>query len=513
MFWRMATKNYTGFANRWSAKGLRFFKGPWNIAATVGLILSKTAQAQDQSALHSAKAIAVPMTSTAPASTGLLNDWLRDQSTSFDSWDIGGQLRGRFEYKSYFAAPNEHVVDFQRTGDPNNTYGLLRLRLHLGYTPCGWFQVYGEMQDSTAFNDDRRPSPDQDHYPLRQAWLGLGNPKEFPLVLKAGRQELIYGDQRLIGMVPWANFGRTFDAAKLRYGTTNFWVDAFTGQPVLPDLHEFDVSDDRDRLSGIYASTRTLLAFQESQLYFLARNTDEHPASEVNDKPIQYAPASPRDVYTIGGRVKSMPGTLGGWDYEAEADYQFGHFKPSDTSPSLEHQAYSLHVIGGYTWRKLAGAPRVGLEYNFASGDNDPNDGKHGTFDNLFPSNHGLYGIMDFFSLQNIQDLHLAFSLQLTKKLTLKLDSYAFWLADTHDYSYQLNGNPRKTGGYGAHPEYNSFVGSELDLIAAYNITQFASVQAGYGHFFASDYVTSSLAGHGGATDANYVFAQVYFNF
>jgi len=409
--------------------------------------------------------------------------------------------------------PNEQAVDFQRTGDADNTYGLLRFRLHLGYTPCDWFQVYGEMQDSSAFNDDRRPSPDQDHLSLRQAWLDLGNPKDFPLVLKAGRQELLYGEQRLIGIADWLNFGRTFDAVKLRYETTNFWVDAFASQPVVPDLHEFDVSDGDDRLCGLYASSWKLVRFQESQLYFLARNTDEHSPSEVNDKPVQYPIVSPRDIYTVGGRIKSLPRALGAWDYEGEAAYQFGRFKTSNSSPSLDQHAYALHAAAGYTWFSLWGAPRFGLEYNFASGDSNPNDAKHETFDNLFPSNHGLYGIMDFFSLQNMQNIHPSLSLQPAKQLTIKLDGYAFWLADTHDYFYLSNGNPRRTGGYGIHPEYDSFVGTELDLIASYALTQFAWVQDGCGHFFVGDYVTSSLAAHGGATDANYVYAQVYFNF
>jgi len=36
--------------------------------------------------------------------------------------------------------------------------------------------------------------------------------------LKIGRQELIYGDERLIGAFGWNNIGRVFDAAKLRSG-------------------------------------------------------------------------------------------------------------------------------------------------------------------------------------------------------------------------------------------------------------------------------------------------------
>jgi hypothetical protein len=442
---------------------------------------------------------------------GLINDWLREQSGAFNPWDIDGQFRARIEHKEFFTVPSAGQVDFQRTGDADNTYWLFRERFHLGYTPCARFSVFGEFQDSNAVNDDRNPSPDNDHYQLRQGWLSVGNPREFPLTLKAGRQELAYGDQRLVGMADWLNIGRLFDAVKLRYATSDFWVDAFFSQPVIPDKHEFDESDSHDRLSGIYASTRTLVPFQESQLYFLARNVDEYPASEGNDK--LYPLASPRDIYTIGARVKSLAGALKGWDYEAEVAGQFGRFKASNTSPGLEQQAFAVHAAAGYTWTRSFGSPRLGLEYNYASGDNNPNDGKHGTFDNLYPSNHGLYGAMDFVSLQNIHDAHLAASVKPLKQLTVKLDGHAFWLADTHDYFYAANGTPRKTGGYGIHPSAGGYVGSELDLTASYAIKSFAIAQAGCGHFFVGDYVKDSLAGSGGATDANYLYAQLTFNF
>jgi hypothetical protein len=330
---------------------------------------------------------------------------------------------------------------------------------------------------------------------------------------KVGRQELIYGDQRLIGVADWLNFGRTYDAAKMRYQTSNLWVDAFVSQPVLPDLHGFDTSDSHDKLSGIYASTRALIPVQESQLYFLARNTDPHPAYEAAEKPVQFPLASPRDIYTIGARVRSLQDALGGWDYAMEAAYQFGRFEASTTSPSLTQDAYALHFVAGHTWSETALAPRLGVEYNYASGDSNPKDGQHGTFDNLFPSQHGLYGIMDFFSLQNIHDLRLASSVKLLQPLTVNLDAHAFWLATTGDYFYQANGAPRTTGGYGIHPGYGSFVGSELDLTATLAMTSYASVQGGYAHFFAGDYVKDSLAGHGGAADADYVYAQLTFNF
>jgi hypothetical protein len=52
-----------------------------------------------------------------------------------------------------------------------------------------------------------------------------------------------------------------------------------------------------------------------------------------------------------------------------------------------------------------------------------------------------------------------------------------------------------------------------LDLVATWSFTSFASLQGGYAHFFAGDYVKDSLSAHGGATDADYIFGQLTFNF
>jgi len=45
----------------------------------------------------------------------------------------------------------------------------------------------------------------------------IGNHKEFPVSLKVGRQELSYGEERLVGAFAWNNIGRVFDAVKVRW--------------------------------------------------------------------------------------------------------------------------------------------------------------------------------------------------------------------------------------------------------------------------------------------------------
>ena len=455
---------------------------------------------------------ATPPSQPAAPSAGLVNDFLREKSSTFDKWDLGGQVRARGEYKKYFAAAGvPGAVDFAAKGDADNAYFLLREKIHLGFTPCPWVTIYGEGRDSSAQNDDRKPSPDSDTFDLYQAYLRIGNPKEFPVSLKLGRQEMIYGDERLIGNADWNNIPRSFDAAKLRYENDIFWVDGFAALPVIPRDDRFNRSNEHDILSGVYASTKKLLPKTETQFYFLARNTSTDSPTFLT-KTLNGL-ASPRDIYTAGGRLKSAQGEFGPWDFDAEAAYQFGRFKIGAGTKSLDQEAFASHVAGGYTWTNTFGKPRVGLEYNYASGDSDPTDDKHETFDNLFPTNHKYYGYMDFVSWQNIHDLRLSTSIKPYSKLTLNGDVHAFFLADNNDFFYTVAGTPRTAGGYGIKSTAGSYVGTEIDLIATFTLKPYLVFQGGYGHFFVGEYVENSLKTTGGSKDADWVYAQAVFNF
>ncbi len=449
---------------------------------------------------------------SAPPSAGLVNDFLREQNPAFTNWDLGGQVRLRFEGKSGFAVPGAgaQAVDFSEA-TPDNNYLLTREKVHLGWGPVSWATVFGEARDSRSFEDNRVPEPENDPLDLHQAWLQLGNPKEFPLVAKVGRQELIYGDERLIGAFDWNNIGRVFDAAKLRYEQPDFWVDVFASRVVLVNSEDINVANDYDWLSGVYSSTRTLIPKQETQLYFLARNTSPQSPTATTGSPQAGGPTA-RGIYTPGLRFQSLPGAFGPWDYEGEFAGQFGDFYDANVGRRIEQRAFATHVAGGYTWRENSVTPRAGLEYNFSSGDSNPKDGVHETFDNLFPTNHKFYGYMDFFSWQNIHDVRLSGAIKPVKNLTVTLDYHLFRLADTADYFYTVSGTPRKSGGYGLKPGNDSFVGSELDLVATYKVSTFGALQAGYGHFFRGDYVEETLSASG-SKDADWVYVQAVLNF
>src|SRR6476620_10706736 len=84
-------------------------------------------------------AITAPIPPGPPApGAGLFNDWLREQNSLFETFDLGAQFRGRYVYQTYFAVPGggSTAVDFRaNTPYPENDFLLLRTRVHAGYSP------------------------------------------------------------------------------------------------------------------------------------------------------------------------------------------------------------------------------------------------------------------------------------------------------------------------------------------------------------------------------------------
>jgi hypothetical protein len=99
------------------------------------------------------------------------------------------------------------------------------------------------------------------------------------------------------------------------------------------------------------------------------------------------------------------------------------------------------------------------------------------------------------------------------------VEGHLFLLADSADSLYNVGGAARAGGGVGTgtgfnrNPSYDSFVGSELDVIAGFAMNKFATLEAGYGHFFTGDYIDQSWQNAGGSTDSDWFYVQTTIRF
>ena len=431
-------------------------------------------------------------------------------------FDIEERVRGEIR-------ENNRDFDSSVNDDNDDSWLLNRFRLGLAVKPVSWLKVYGQMQDVREAFSDRanipgaRGAEGDDEADLRQAYISLGDAKKFPLLLTVGRQAISYGDNRLVADSKWGNFGRTFDAVRLRYEKPRFWVEGFAMRPVQIKRHQFDDSDSADNFGGVYLST-DYLGKQTTDFYFFYRDKvdnqpDLDPTNKIDPQGAWNGPAA--RFATLGVRVKSTPDKLNGWDYTGEAVYQRGDvFQADRNSQRFDLNAFALHLSGGYTAKDLPWKPRLGLEYDFASGDSNPNDGNSESLQNLFPSNHDKYGFMDEFGWRNIHDARVQLNVKPIQKLDLEFDYHAFWLADTHDFWYRSNGistlrtktpDGRDVRTIGA----SNFAGHEVDLTATCELSRFAKLQVGYSHFFAGQY----LADTGAAADADFGYFMTTFSF
>ncbi len=467
---------------------------------------------------------------------GVVNEQLRARNAAMAAWDIGVNVRVRREDKddAGFTDAGSNW-DFSRRviDDNNNSYLLTRVMPRVGYTGK-WVNGLVEGRSSYSLGDERYSAgapgkglAEKDGpIDLHQAFLLVGNHKEFPVSLKLGRQELVYGDQRLLGHFRWNNNARTFDAAKVRWQSAWIGVDVFTGGLVYNDHRNFNSSSSQDVFSGAYLNFPTLAKKELVEAYVYRRTVSRGILTDNwTGVAAPFRFPAPQDLYTAGVRVRSKPLAYDRWDYGVELMHQFGErtaVAPAATvaaaaaSPRLDQEAWAMVLQGGYTWKDHPWQPRFGVIYSYASGDKNAADRSSETFQNLFATTHLHYGYMDLSSLQNLHDLRLVLTAKPVANVSVALETHFQRLDRTTDFWYNVAGVPRNFtgaavgsgGGYRINPAYGNELGTEIDLVVGWTFRPYAQLEVGVSHYFRGDYIKQSLAAVG-SKDASYVYTQV----
>ena len=297
-------------------------------------------------------------------------------------------LRVRGEFR-------ERVEGFSNSGfvdERDDAYFLSRVRLTATATGK---QVAAtvQVQDARVGGKSVGPTgaPFKSAFDLRQGFVDIGSAKA-KVALRAGRQEIAFGDQRLVGHAGWLNAARSFDAARVTFRTAPAQVDVFAASVVrtLPD--EFDKSGNGNRFAGAYVSSGRLLPLATAEPYVFYRRDTNQRAEGGSFGSLEQV--------TTGARLDGkLPARL---DYNVEMDLQRGSLGPDSVRAWAGHWQIRESLAG-------PGVPRITAEYNFASGDADPADAVRGTFDQLYPTAHDKYGLADQVGWRNIHDVRLGF--------------------------------------------------------------------------------------------------------
>jgi hypothetical protein len=368
---------------------------------------------------------------------------------SISCFTLSAEERGRAEF----------IRGLGFTPGRDNDYYLHRLRLNLSLDPVPWLRFYFQGQDSRA-PSYRMPVPDNvaNTFDLRQGYVELGRTDKGPWDLRLGRQELIFGEERLVGASNWGNVGRAFDGARLTWRRPRARLDWFATTLVVPLNGHFDRPRLNDaRLYGMYGAFENWLPKSVVEPFFLIKTDNRTHIS----------------VYTGGARLNGkLPRRL---DYDLELALQSG-------------RAGAVHGRLGYTLSKDPLSPRLLAEYNYATG-----HGRYGTFDQLYPTNHNKYGTADVIAWRNIHDLMAGSEWKPLRHWKLNLDYHSFWLATRNDALYTEAGaafvrNPAAS---------SSHVGDEVDFQALWRATTKLQLGFGVGHLFPGRFLKDSTPGAG----------------
>lgn len=381
-----------------------------------------------------------------------------------DKIKVGGEFRFRLE--------SQFNYDFDTTIPDTDTFVLLRTRVYLDLNPIKQVQLFAMFQDSETIDQDTALIKTPDRRQLYQAFVLLKFPEAFGFRMKLGRQELIYGDQRLIGNNNWNNLGRSFDGGVLRLENEFFWLDLF-GTRIKPTNIEF-------QFGGIYGHLKKFPG-GELEPYVLYLHSDNGGLNQ-----------GVLSLVTVGTRMAAK--FKKDFDYGFEGAYQTGGSGGNFVS------AFATHGRFGYTF-PVKFKPRLGIEYNFASGDADPSTGTVTTFNNLFPTNHDKYGYMDLFSWKNLHDLRAGFSAAPVSFMKASLDYHAFFLPEPANGQFLVNGAQGRAGS----PTAGHFAGQELDFLLKFEPIKYFDGWIGYSVFFPGAFFSDT----GGSDIAQFFYVQL----
>ena len=385
---------------------------------------------------------------------------------------LPGWLRVRGEFRERMEGVDGAGFD----GAREDLYWLSRFRFDATIAPSDRLRFHVQAQDARVAKKSVGPTgtPFRAPFDLRMAYADLGSAKA-PIAVRVGRQELVYGEQRLVGHVSWVNAARTFDGAKVTFRAKAFEVDAFAASVVRILEDGFDTSGHGNRFVGTYLKTGAVIPNGSLEPYLFWRR-DVDLATETGAR-------GDLGQTTIGVRLAGpLPAQL---DYDVELAMQRGSLGSDDLRTWAGHGRLRKALPG-------RGAVRLTGEYNYASGDEDPADGVRGTFDQLYPTGHDKYGLADQIGWRNIHHARAGVELTPLKKLPIATTYHSWWLAERRDGIYTAGSAPLARVPAGAAGRH---VGQELDVQAARPLTPQLHLVAGYAHVFTGEFLKEATPG------------------
>ncbi|MBL9083235.1 MAG: alginate export family protein [Planctomycetales bacterium] len=392
--------------------------------------------------------------------------------------DVGGQYRLRQHAEQNMRGLGLTGVD--------DAFLLQRTRLFANAQLSEDVRVYAEMLDAESNFEDFAPRAiEENQLDVQNLFVDLtlvdgarGN-----LKFRGGRQELLYGAERLISPLDWANTRRTFEGVKFMWAGEDWNIDAFYTHPVTVAANNWDTPDYRQEFSGVYGTYKAIEGHTFDTYWMSYYNS-----AGVNSYHYQ----------TNGAR---WLGSKDAWLWELEGGMQYGE----NTSGSDHWGTFTTAGVGR-KMEKRTWKPTLWAYFDYASGGARRGAGEG--FNHLFPLAHKYLGFMDIYGRSNICTPNVQLTMQPHEKVKVLLWYYYFFLEDGRDTPYNINMSAFNA----ANAPVSRDLGHELDMTINYTLNPRMDILFGYSHFFSGDYyrLTPGVPYRG---DANFFYTQYQWNF
>ncbi len=351
--------------------------------------------------------------------------------------------------------------------------GYQRARVGVSLNYARWLEAFIQFQDAREVGAGNGTTAYLGNTELHQAWVRLKGPGGSSLTL--GKQQLVYGSQRLIGHLEWVNKPRTYDAVKVRWQRNHGWVDLFSAF-FTPDGKGNLL--DGTALTGVYHQLALPWGVWEQYVIGLTDAEGALPPGQTYATLEGDAPQFQRRIATVGTRFLFK---REGFKTEFEGAFQGG---TADVASGTAQKAYFAHLDAGYTADARV-KPSVHFQVNYGSGDDASTTDTVERFNNLFPTNHLHYGYMDLESLANHASVSVGFGVKPRKRLAVRLDYWLMARATVDDGWYNAGGgalavpDPAST----AAEQDSKLVGHEVDLTVKVPVNKHFKVVSGASFF------------------------------
>ena len=437
---------------------------PRSTLLAASLMASATALAQGTPAA----AVAAPADRPAYEMVRYREDWSRPLDTDlFDplkhialgdaAWlSLGGHVRARAERDDNFLGGGPGV----RT----DNFGLLRTHLHADLRVGTHLRAFVEGRIATARGRDLPGgirAVDRDDADLVNAFAevrGLAI-AGMQWAVRVGRQEMLFGRERLVGPLDWVNARRAFQGAVLEGRAGAYTLTAFATHPVTVVPAGMNVPDVHTAFWGAQLTSAPRGGPRVSDLYVLVKGSDA----------VGLVPFTQR--VTFGGRTLAAISDSR-LSYELEGGAQFG------ATGNTAIAAYMLASDLTASW-KGRWAPSLTLGADYASGTGPGSAAQTGTWDQLYPTGHPFLGFADVLGRRNVIEERVVAQASATSTVRVRASLHAFQRASTSDGIYDATGAALR--GTGA--STSGDIGGETDLTAQWRIGRHLRLDGGIGRF------------------------------